>query len=142
MPFIVSWPGKIKPGISEAIVSQVDLFASIAALLGKPLQAGSGLDSQNMLSALLGESTHGRDYLIEEGSGKLAIRQGNWKYIPEGQNRDARRIDRNITTTIPKGGSLFYLTEDPQERNDISKQYPEKVKELRALLHKEAPEKY
>ncbi|MCZ6672960.1 MAG: hypothetical protein O7C75_08470 [Verrucomicrobia bacterium] len=106
------------------------------------MPAGSATDSQNMLAALLGESPYGRDYLIEEGSGNLAIRQGNWKYIPEGQNRDARRIDRNINTNIPKGGYLFYLAEDPQERNDLSKQFPEKVKELRALLHKEAPGKY
>jgi arylsulfatase A-like enzyme len=32
VPFIVCWPGRIKPGTSDAIVSQVDFCASFAAL--------------------------------------------------------------------------------------------------------------
>ena len=144
MPFIVSWPGKIKPGISEAIVSQVDLFASIAALVGKSVPRGAAEDSKNVLSALLGESTQGRDYLVEEALGDVAIRQGNWKYIPQGGSKTVRHrlgIDMNENTPIPKAGFLFHLAEDPGERVDLAAQYPEKVKELRAILAKEAPGK-
>jgi len=36
VPFIVSWPGKIAPGVSPALVNQVDLFASLADLAGTP----------------------------------------------------------------------------------------------------------
>ena len=32
VPFIIRWPGKIQPGTSEALVSQVDFLASFAAL--------------------------------------------------------------------------------------------------------------
>ncbi len=31
VPFIVTWPGTSKPAISDAIVSQVDLYASIVS---------------------------------------------------------------------------------------------------------------
>ena len=145
MLFIVSWPGKIKPGISEAIVSQVDLFASIAALIDKPVPAGVAEDSQNMLPALLGASPNGRDYLVEEALGELAIRQGNWKYIPRGKSGTIRYrlgIDKNENTPIPKGGFLFNLTEDPGEQRNLASHYPEKVRELRAILEQEAPGKH
>src|SRR5450759_3568629 len=35
--FIVRWPGKIKPGISNALFSQIDLMASFASLTGQSL---------------------------------------------------------------------------------------------------------
>ena len=55
MPFIVSWPGKIKPGISNALVTQTDFFASFAALIGQEVPKGAAPDSVNVLPALLGE---------------------------------------------------------------------------------------
>ena len=36
VPFMVRWPGKVKPGTSKAMVSQVDFLASLAALAGSP----------------------------------------------------------------------------------------------------------
>ena len=35
MPFVVRWPGRVKPGVSDALVSQVDFCASFAALAGQ-----------------------------------------------------------------------------------------------------------
>lgn len=145
MPFIVTWPGKIKPGISDAIVSQVDLFASIAALLGKSLPSGASDDSQNVLPALLGESDYGRDYQIEEALGELAIRKGDWKFIPPGNSGVVRHrlgIDANENTPVPAGGFLFHLAEDPAEQNNLASRYPHKVKELMGILEEVAPEKF
>ncbi|MDG2170125.1 MAG: arylsulfatase [Opitutales bacterium] len=145
MPFIVTWPGKIEPGISDAIVSQVDLFASIAALLGKPMPNGSSDDSQNILPALLGHSPEGRDYQIEEALGELAIRQGNWKFIPQGGSGVVRHrlgIDANENTPVPEDGFLFHLSEDPMEQINLASKYPHKVKELMGILKEVAPEKF
>ena len=145
MPFIVTWPGRIQPGISDALVSQVDLFASIAALVGKPMPRGASADSQNVLAALLGASPHGRDYLIQEALGELAIRQGNWKYIPPGNSgviRDRLGIDQNLNTPVPKKGFLFHLSEDPGEQRDLAGKYPEKAQELLGILKEVAPEKF
>jgi len=92
----------------------------------------------------MGESTEGRDYLVEEALQDVAIRQGNWKYIPQGISGVVRHrlgIDKNENTPVPEGGFLFHLAEDPMEQNNLASQYPEKVKELRAILEKEAPEK-
>ena len=42
VPFIVSWPGNVETGESDALVSQVDFLASFAALAGVSLDAGCG----------------------------------------------------------------------------------------------------
>lgn len=56
VPMIVSWPAQVKPGVSDALVSQIDLYASMASLMGKPLEEGAGPDSQDHLDAFLGRT--------------------------------------------------------------------------------------
>jgi len=50
VPFIVRWPARVKPGVSEAIVSQVDFPASFAELTGQSLAPNDAPDSLNILS--------------------------------------------------------------------------------------------
>ena len=64
VPFIVSYPKKVKRGVSDAAFSQIDLFASLAAFIGKPVPAGAATDSANYLNALLGKDKEGRPYII------------------------------------------------------------------------------
>ena len=61
-------------------MSQIDLFASMAELVGQEMQSGAGVDSQNQLKAFLGTDRKGRDYVIE-ASGSLSVSDGAWKYI-------------------------------------------------------------
>ena len=64
IPFIVSCPKMVRRGVSDALVSQVDLFASFAAMLDMPLGKDSAVDSQNIYSALIGEEPVGRKELM------------------------------------------------------------------------------
>ena len=129
VPTLLRWSGKVKPGSSDAMVSQVDFAASFAAMTGVRLGDKDALDSFNVLPALLGESKTGRTQLIEHsqmGGGRLAIREGDWKFIESG-----------------KGGgkaakaSLFNLTKDLAETTDVAEANPEIVarlsKELEAV---------
>ena len=141
MPFIVSWPGTIQPGLSDALISQVDLLASLAALTGIDVPVGEAVDSQNLLEALLGKSETGRDYLIQQGVKMEAIRKGPWKYVPEGKVTNRGRIGKFNTDTIRPPGALFYLPEDPGEAHDVAHLYPDKVRELRSLLDREVGDK-
>ena len=59
VPFIVRWPGRVKPGTSDALVSQVDFLASFAALVKQPLAGARAPDSVDTLAAFLG--TRGPD---------------------------------------------------------------------------------
>ncbi|MBN2448897.1 MAG: arylsulfatase [Lentisphaeria bacterium] len=128
MPFLVRWPARVKPGQTDAIVTQVDLLASFAALTDQPLAAADGPDSLNVLLALLGESATGREYVVEHAGG-LALRRGQWKYIEPGGGRRANP---------ERGGGpkpqLFDLAVDPGETTNLADRHPERVQELAALL--------
>lgn len=141
MPFIVSWPGKVAPGISDALVSQVDLFASIAALIDKPMPAHAGADGQNLLPALLGKTGQGRDYVIQEALTQIAVRKGNWKYVPPGSVTERGGIGEWIKTEVDEPGLLFDLAEDPGETRNLAAQYSGKVEEMVQIIRAVAPEK-
>jgi arylsulfatase A len=141
VPLIVSWPGRSRPGISEAMVSQVDLYASIAALIGQPMPDNAGQDGQNLLPALLGETEQGREYIIEEALSQLAVRQGNWKYIPPGSVTERSGLDKWIKTDVPEPGLLFHLAEDPGETRNLAALYPDTVARLRRIIYDSAPDK-
>jgi arylsulfatase A-like enzyme len=132
VPLIVRWPARVKPGVSDALVSQVDFIASFAALLGAPLPDGTSGDSENVLPALLGTSPAGRSVLVEQ-AGSLSIRQRQWKYIAPGKGA---RVSQN--TNIELGNDpapqLYDLAADPGERSNIAAAQPERVREMGALL--------
>ena len=127
-PFITYWKGKIVPGISDEMVSTIDLAASLAALTGVNLPEEGMLDSFNVLSALLGEkSAEGRDYIVSQDNGlrgNYGLRVGNWKL----QRHDSERMyNGNLQMeawTVPQY-TLFNLTEDIREMNDVYEIFPE-----------------
>src|SRR5690606_1380315 len=84
VPFLVRWPGRVRAGaVSEQIVGQFDLLATIADLLGTPLPEGAGEDSVSFLPALR-EVSGGlvRTGLISQSiRGDFAIRDGQWKLL-------------------------------------------------------------
>ena len=133
VPFITFWPGMIKSGVSDALISQVDLVASLAALTGAGCNTNDAVDSENLLPALLGKSKIGRASLVEDAGG-LALRQGDWKYIPPGGIRDHLGPWRKIK--IPEPGFLFNLAKDPGETLNVAVEHPEIVKDLRAQLER------
>ncbi|ANH80001.1 arylsulfatase [Niabella ginsenosidivorans] len=139
VPFIVSWPGKIRPGVSNALIGQIDLLASFAKYLHQTIPAGNAPDSRNMWAALTGADQKGRDHLVEH-SGTLAIVKDGWKYIP------ANNIPPYFKTTgTESGGSktdqLYNLQADPAEKENRAATDPGKLKELKALLAAESAEK-
>jgi len=92
-------------------------------------------DSQNVLPALLGESKTGReDVVLHAQDGGLALRSGNWKYLPPGKLREG--LGPWKKSTIPEPGLLFDLSSDPGETNDLAAANPDKVQELANRLKK------
>jgi arylsulfatase A-like enzyme len=122
MPFVVRWPGRVKPGVSDAVVSQVDFCASFTALTGQPLGPDDAPDSFNVLSALLGDSPAGREHLLEY-SDRVAIRHGQWKFIPRLEDGPGRK-------TSETSDALYDLAKDPAESNNVAGQHPELVDKL------------
>jgi arylsulfatase A-like enzyme len=132
VPFIVRWPARVKPGTSDALVSQVDFLASFAALVKRPLAGADAPDSVDTLGAFLGTSRTGRTELIEQAGGQ-ALRSGQWKYI-EASKRPKRNEQTNTelgNDTVPQ---LYDLSQDPGERQNLAERHPEKVTELQGRL--------
>jgi len=132
IPFVVRWPGRVKPGASDALVSQVDLLASFAALTGQKLARGDGRDSRDILPALLGRSTSGRTELVEE-AGALSLRDGPWKYI-EPNTKPKINTDTNIELGNDRVPQLYNLTTDPGETKNLAEDQPSRVQAMAGRL--------
>jgi arylsulfatase A-like enzyme len=134
VPFLVRWPARIKAGTSAALVSQLDLMAGLADLVGQKLPGDAGPDSLNVLPALLGESQQGRETLVEHAGG-LAIRKGQWKFIA-GPAAGAKKGAKAEGAKAPATAELYDLSSDLGETNNVISQRPEIASELAALLQK------
>ena len=125
VPFVVHWPAKVKPGVSSALISQVDLLRSLAKLTGgQP----AGPDSEDVLPALLGQSQKGRQFLVEQSNG-LSLRDGNWKYIPPGKGQKVAAFT-NTETGIDPEPQLYDLATDLGETNNLATANPGRLKSM------------
>jgi arylsulfatase A-like enzyme len=134
VPFLARWPQKIVAGsTSDALLCQIDFLASFAALTGERLPEGAGPDSLNTLAAMLGESRHGRDHLVQQ-AGALSIRRGPWKLI---ESSKGPAVNKNVNIEVgnaPKA-RLYNLSEDLSEKTNVADQNPQRVAELTELLN-------
>ncbi len=141
MPTIVYWPGIVKPGNSDALLSQVDLYASLARLTGQTLNQGDAPDSYELLDAWLGKSDKGRQEMLEEAY-TLSLREGDWKYIaPQEKSTPQWLKHKKVESGLSKDVQLYNLKDDPGEKLNVAPRYPEKVKEMQGKLRgiKEMP---
>jgi arylsulfatase A-like enzyme len=132
--FIVRWDGKIKPGITDALFSQIDLMASFASLTGQALSNDDAPDSFNNMNTLLGKSKTGREWLVEH-AGRLTLIKGDWKFIEPGQGAKLQ-VNTNTETGNDPKPQLYNLKSDPGEKNNIAAQNPLIVIELADMLKK------
>lgn len=133
VPFITRWPGEVKPGVSHAPVSQIDLLASLASLTGQALPATAGPDSFNLLPALLGQPKKGRPHIVEHANA-LSLIVGGWKVI-QPRNGQKRNQTGNELGNDPQP-QLFNLRSDLGEQKNLAAEHPEKVREMLAFLEK------
>ena len=144
VPFIVSWPEKIKPGsASDEVVSQVDFAATFAEVSGYKLNNEEAIDSYNLLPVLTGkdykkplrvatvQNTNRRNY---------ALRQGDWVLIDSNtgaaQKEPTDYLKHFNLTKFPQKAPelLFNLKEDPRQSRNLYDEHPERVKAMHVLL--------
>jgi len=125
VPFLVRWPAQVKPGTSDALVSHVDFVATFAALTGQKLAEHDAPDSLDQTAALLGTSPRGRDYIIEH-AGKLALREGNWKFIAPAQGVAVQKNTNTETANLPTP-QLYDLAADVGETKNLAAAQPERT---------------
>lgn len=138
-PLITRWKGRIKPGVSDAVVCTIDLAASFAGLTGTPLPVDSFLDSFDVSGALLGTAgAKGREHLVQQdngGTGNYGFRAGNWKLVRH-DTKSARNlvVEQTLANTPVPQFQLFDLAKDPYESTDVLAQNPAVGERLKAQL--------
>ncbi|MGH9847993.1 MAG: sulfatase-like hydrolase/transferase, partial [Blastocatellia bacterium] len=130
VPFIVSWAGKVKPGVFDRPVIQLDLNATALAAAGIDVKPEWKLDGVNLLPFLTGRKAGPpHDALYWRLGEQMAIRLGDYKLV---------RYDTNVETLTGvrgqpvSGAKLYNLATDIGETMDLAAAHPGKVKELQA----------
>lgn len=126
VPFVTYWKGKIKAGVSDALVSQIDLFSSLSSLVDSQ---ETTQDSQDLLSVFLGEGATGREDYVLEAMSRTAYRKGDWAMVPPYKGQQ-KMWGKDIEVGNEKFYQLYNLKDDPEQQNNLSEAQPEKLKEM------------
>jgi len=119
IPFIVRWPGKIKPGtVSDHLGYFPDVMPTLAELAG--VKPPNNTDGISFAPTLLGADKSDREqkehkFLYWEDPGSCAVRVKNWKAIKPSNKENFE---------------LYNLADDIEEKNNIADQHPDIVKKI------------
>jgi arylsulfatase A-like enzyme len=144
VPFVVRWPGKVAPGtVSDETISQVDLAATFAGVIGYDLEPTKAIDSYNLLPLLQGKKYKQplRWATVQNTKANaFALRQGDWVFIDAKTGRHTRTPEWfNTERGYAKDstpGLLYNLKDDPAQHTNLFSSHPEKVTEMKALLER------
>lgn len=145
IPLIVKWPATINAGSkNNQTTCLVDLMATCADIVNKPLPHNAGEDSYSMLSMFQnsGNNNYKRSTTIHHSiNGSFAIRKGKWKLIlcPGSGGWSAPVPAKAKTMNLPPF-QLFDLEKDPGETKNLYEQHPDIVQALKTQISKEISE--
>ena len=122
VPFIVNFPGKIKPNqTKDNLIYFPDVMPTLADLSGAKLP--QHLDGISFKPLLKGKKQNTNDRILywEFPGQQVAVRKGKWKAVSVKKNADLE---------------LYDMEKDPFEKNNLSSQHPEIVDELKQEIQK------
>lgn len=139
VPFVVRWPGQVKPGTqSHQVITLADILATCADIVGFELPPDVGEDSASLLPVLRGTATDQpvHQWVIHHsGSGHFAIRKGTWKLLlcrGSGGWSPPREPDA-VAQGLP-AVQLYDLAQDPKETRNLQAEHPDIVAQLTQAL--------
>ena len=135
VPFIVNWHGRITPKKSEALVSQIDMLATLAKLAEVDISRKEVTDSRKQLEAWLGNDEKGRDYIIGSADG-LTLLTRQWKYI-EPNNGASYNPSTNTELGNDRQDQLYDMLHDRGEYDNVAAENPLVVRFLKEILQEE-----
>ncbi len=140
VPFLVRWPGKVKAGsVSDALISQVDLMATLASVTGARLPEDSAHDSHDLTRVWLENAPGPRRSIVHNTHrDAYAVRQDHWVLIaaPSGAHTGVPAWfgiqEGHVKHTHP--GELYDLKADPGQKRNLYGEQPKMVAELTRVL--------
>jgi hypothetical protein len=119
-PFMIRWPGRIPAGqVSNEIVHNTDVFATLAAAAGVEVPQDRAIDGVNQLPFFEGrQSKSNRDsFLYFAPNGQVrAAKWGDWKLHYVWQDEPGQPVEPTM--------KLFNLRSDPKEETDVKDENP------------------
>ena len=137
VPFLVRWPAQVKPGVSNALVGQIDFLATFAEITGASVPATMAEDSVSFLPVLRGDKPEVRQGIVSQSiNGSFAIRDGQWKLcLSAGSGGWSSPKPGPEEVGLPPV-QLYDLSKDPGERKNLQAEFPERVAAMKAELEK------
>ncbi|MEM8680767.1 MAG: arylsulfatase [Planctomycetota bacterium] len=147
VPFLVRWPGVVKPeSVCESPIGLVDCLATFAELLETDLSESQAVDSVSFLPLMRGDSSAYRDnhaLIHHSSSGRFAIRLGKWKLLlhpGSGGNAYGNPGRAKLFAGTPEFAAaavgrpqLYDLSTDPDETQNVAGEHPDVVQHLTQL---------
>ena len=117
VPFIAYWKNTIQSGVSNEIISQIDLLSSISSIVGDKFRSKDGQDLSNLI---LNNQGNGRKELIIEATTRTAFRSGDWVMIPP---YNGVSVNKNVNIELGNSNEykLFNIKNDPSQRVNLIK---------------------
>ena len=126
VPMALSWPGVITAGhLETSYVSALDILPTILSAAGI-ITNDPGIDGISLFQPVQDR------LLVWKWQKTWAVRKGDWKLTNSNENHWKSRPSNLYIKPIRNDYSLklFNLKDDPEERFDLSKQYPDLLNEL------------
>ncbi len=137
VPFLVRWPAKVKPGVSDALVGQIDFLATFAEITGASVPAAMGEDSVSFLPVLRGEKPTVRLGIVSQSiNGSFAFRDGPWKLLLSAGSGGWSSPKPGAEEAGLPAVQLYDLSKDLGEKTNLQAQFPERVAAMKAELEK------
>ncbi|MCC9654950.1 sulfatase family protein [Rhodopirellula halodulae] len=141
VPFLIRWPGVTEQGsVCDALVSQVDLYATLAEALSFQVPEGQAHDSKSLMPLLKNAKQKHRQSLVQNTrQGEYALRDGDWLLVDaksgyvSGRDK-AWEAKRQVPSDDKQPHELYDLSVDIGQRDNVAAEYPEKVASMKQLL--------
>jgi len=141
VPFVIRWPGVVPAdNVNDGLLSQIDVFATIATVVGADIPADSGEDSYSQLTFIKGESPSARNTVVHNTNANgYALRHGDWVLIAAKTGAVSKVPEwfdqANGYTRHTHPGELYNLRNDLAQKHNLYAEQPDKARELSTLLH-------
>ncbi len=119
IPAFINWKGIFEPGTVSAPLHVVDWMPTLCKLADYDPPDNLEWDGVNVWPCLNGNCESIQPCTMYWDTGRMkAVRHGDWKLVIPAENET----------------ELYNLAKDPYEKKDVSKEYPQKVEEMKELM--------
>lgn len=133
VPFVISWPGRVSPGVYDKPVVQLDLHATAVAAAGIQPRPEWKVEGVNLLPFLDGSNPGvPHDALYWRFGEQMAIRAGDYKLVRYFSTLDDPKKPHISKDAKPTSARLYDLSTDIGEHHDLASEKPDVVKDLQA----------